>query len=88
MKNEYYKIVKIRKEYLGVRYFSYNRQQEKVVQVCYATGDVKKGKSNSLGVYLIHKVTFVTNYLSMGYVEKCTKAEYEKMFTKVIETLK
>lgn len=86
-KDEYYKVNPERKEYLGERFFKHNNVVEKVVQVCLYPGDEKKGKSNTFGIYLIHKMTLYSNYLAPGYLIPCTKREYEKQFKKVIKML-
>lgn len=88
MKDQYFKIVKTRHDYLGERYFRYNHLADSVVQVCCFPGDAKKGKSNTFGVYIIHRITFLTNYLAQSYAEPCTKAEYNKQFDKVVKMLK
>lgn len=77
-KDQYYKVKKKRQEYLGERYFKFNHNAEKVVQVCITCGDVKKGKSNTFGVYVIHKMTLFSNYLAQNYIEPCSKKEYKK----------
>jgi len=86
-KDQFYKTIPSRHEYIGERYFRFNNNSEKVVQVCTFTGDVKKGKSNTFGVYLIHKMTFLCNYLAVGYCEQITEAQYKKQFKKVIKNL-
>lgn len=84
----YYKVRKERHDYLGERYFRYNNDSETCVQVCIFSGDVKKGKSNTFGIYVIHKMTLFANYLAPGYVEPCTKREFDKHFNKCVEILK
>lgn len=84
---EYYKVNPNRSEYLGERYFKFSHEVEKVVQICLTCGDVKKGKSNTFGIYLIHKMTLYSNYLATGYLLPCTKREYEKQFKKVLVML-
>lgn len=89
MKNwQYYKVRKERNAYLGVRYFKFNYNEDKCVQVCLFTGDVKKGKSNTFGVYLISKLTLFSNYLATNYIEACTKKQYDDAFNKVVKMLK
>jgi hypothetical protein len=82
----YFRIKKERKEYLGDRYFRMNYDFEKVIQVCFTCGDSKKGKSNTVGIYCINKLTFMSNYF-MYYVEPCTKAQYDKAFDNIIKIL-
>lgn len=86
-KDQYFKIRKERRDYLGERYFKFNYNSEKVVQVCLNPGDVKKGKSNTFGVYIIHRMTLASNYLAPNYIEACSKKEYEKQFKKAIKLL-
>lgn len=83
-KYQYYKVKKERQEYLGCRVFKVNFSFEEITQVCFSMGEVKKGKSNTPGIYFIHRLTFFSNYFSMGYVEPITKKEYEKYFKKVL----
>jgi len=86
-KDRYYKTRKERHEYIGERYFRVNMDVDKIVQVCITNGDIKKGKSNTFGVYLIHKLTFFSNYAAMNYVEEITQKEYYKQFKKVFKAL-
>ena len=85
---QHYKVKPERQEYLGERYFKFDFNEEKAIQVCKSTGDVKKGKSNSFGIYLISRLTFLTNYFAMGYLIPCTKDEYEQQFEYVMKILK
>lgn len=86
--DQYYKIVPNKIQYKGDRYFRYNIDTQKVVQVCMTCGEVKKGKSNTYGIYLIHRITFFSNYLSYRYVEECSKGEFETKFNEVVNYLK
>jgi len=86
-KNQFFKVKQDRLEYLGERYFKFNYTSEKVVQVCITCGDVKKGKSNTFGIYLIHKMTLFSNYLAPCYIEPCTQKEFIKQFNKVVNML-
>lgn len=88
MQTLYYKITKEHKQYKGVRYFKYHAHAERVVQVCVNPGEEKKGRNATFGVYLIHRLTFLCNYLSIGYALRCTKAEYDKNFKQVVKMLK
>lgn len=85
---QYYKVKSERQDYLGERYFRFDFQDEKAIQVCKSVGDVKKGKSNNFGVYMISKLTFLTNYFAQGYIIPCTKEEYEYWFDHVVKILK
>ncbi len=91
MKNEkpiYLKTVESRKEYLGERYFKTSNSSFECIQVCVTTGDLKKGRAHTFGVYVISKLTLMANYVAMGYAIPTTEKEYKKAFNKVIEYLK
>ena len=88
MENQYYRVKEGRVEYLGERYFRFNNHSEKVVQICLTCGDIKKGKSNNFGIYLISKLTLFSNYMAMNYLEPCTKKQFDKQFEKVAFMLK
>lgn len=88
IKYHYFKTKKERHEYLGVRYFRINYNDEGALQICFSAGDVKKGKANNFGVYYISKVTFFQNYLAMAYVEPIQKNEFDKKFNQIIEAIK
>lgn len=84
----YYKVVKARQDYKGIRYFKFDPMAEKVIQVVVNQGEQKKGRANLFGVGLISRITFLCNYLSLGYVETVTKKEYDKKFSEVFTMLK
>jgi hypothetical protein len=75
MKNsdQHYKITPIRQDYKGDRYFRFNPMAEKVIQVCVHPGEEKKGKSNTFGIYLIHRLTFLSNSISSPAAKKNMK---------------
>lgn len=84
---QYFKTKPERIEYLGERYFKFSYNDDKTIQVCLSVGDVKKGKSNTFGVYLISKMTFLSNYFVTGYILPITQDEYEEQFKKVVKML-
>lgn len=81
-------VVDTRQEYLGVRYFRFHPRADHTIQVVIHEGEVKKGRTNAFGVYLISRITFLTNYMAMGYVTPCTKAKYDQAFEKTVNLLK
>lgn len=84
----YYVVKKSKREYKGYRYFYFNSDSEKVIQVTINCGEQKKGRPAMFGVGMIHRLSFLTNYLSMGYVEKCSKKMYDKHFDMVVGWLR
>ena len=84
----YDKIVKKRQDYKGVRYFKFDPMAEKVVQVTVNQGEAKKGRANLFGIGLIARLTFYCNYLTLVYVEECSKIEYDKRFEEIVKMLK
>ena len=84
----YYKICSDRIQYKGERYFRFNYNHDTVIQVCVNPGnELKRGRANTICVYVVNKMTLLSNYLSMNYVEICTKKEYEKQFNHVVKLL-
>lgn len=86
--NQYFKIKKERQNWLGIRFFRVNYIEGNVVQVCVAPGEERRGRGNMLGICVLSKITFFSNYLSMIYVQPCTRAEYNKQFEKVVKILR
>ncbi len=88
IKYQYFKTKPERYQYLGNRYFRIHFNHDTALQVCLSSGDVKKGKANNFGTYLIAKMTFFSNYLAQCYVEPCTKREFDSKFNLMIKMLK
>ena len=86
---QYFKIAKERQDYKGNRFFKVDVRfgADTVLQVCTNVGECKKGKANNFGIYLISRMTFFANYLSMGYAIPCTKKEYENQFNETLKYL-
>lgn len=80
----YYKVVKDKQGFLGQRYFAFSKKEHSVMQVCIENGDNNRGKSNCAGLYLIGRLTFLSNYLAMNYVELTTKKEYTEKFNEIV----
>lgn len=83
----YFKIRKERFEYLGNRYFRIDYNSDTALQICLSCGDVKKGKANNFGVYLISKMTLFSNYLAQNYCEPITKKEFDNKYKLMIKML-
>ena len=84
---EYYQIKKERQEYLGVKLFRFDLNNPYVTQIVIYNGQEKKGKGHYVGIYLITKESFLANYLGF-YVNKCTKAKFDKAFKDMTKRLK
>lgn len=90
MKNrdQFYQIVKDRRDFKGERYFRFNPLTNSVVQICINQGEDKKGRAHVFGVYTIHRLTFLSNYFNMGYCEQIPRAEFNNQFKKIVNQLK
>lgn len=87
--DQYFAIRAERYDWLGERAFKYNHVEDKVVQVTINPGpEHGRGKKSMIGVYLLGKLTFLSNYLAMNYVEPISKKEYEKKFDAAIKILR
>lgn len=86
----YFKIKPNHEEWLGERYFrvDFDLEEAKITQVVVKTGERKKGRANTFGILLIHKLTFLSNYFSTGYVTLTTKNTFNKKFDFVVKALK
>lgn len=83
----YYMVRKEKQEYFGERYFAYSWDADKVIQVCIQRGDTKRGKTNAIGIYMISRITMLSNYQAMNYLMPITKKVYETKFNTVVEML-
>ncbi len=88
IKCQYFRTKAERHDYLGNRYFRLDFNSDVTLQICLSTGDIKRGKSNTFGMYLISRLTLFTNYLAPNYCEPCTKKEFDKQFELTIKLLK
>lgn len=85
----YFKIRKEKIEMFGERYFRMNYSNDTVVQVSLSIGkDMKRGRSNNIGVYTVSKMTLLSNYLAMNYAVPCNEKDFEINFEKVINFLR
>lgn len=76
--DQFFTIRDEKSEWLGDRSFRYNHVEGKVVHVCINPGpEHGKGKHHCIGINLLGKQTFLSNYLATNYVRLITKAEYE-----------
>lgn len=85
---EYYKITDSNLNYKGERYFRYDCQAEKVVQVTINAGEAKKGRNCTIGIYNIHRTSFAGNYLGTKYVEVCPKELYDQKFEEAVSIMR
>lgn len=88
---QYYVIDKARMDYKGARFFRFNMECLDVCQVCLSAGEIRRGRSNNIGITMICRLSFFANYLAMGYAVPCEKKVFDKAFAiclKLIETPK
>jgi hypothetical protein len=83
---QYFQIKKDKQEYAGERYFQMSFDSDTVLQICAKSSpQLRKGRANNMGVYLINRLTLLSNYFS--YIEPCTKRKFESEFDKMINLL-
>lgn len=73
-------IDKARIEYKGVRFFRLDVQSMDVCQVCLSAGEIRRGRSNNVGITMICRLNFFANYLAMAYAIPCGKKEFDQAF--------
>lgn len=84
-KTVYYKVVKDRAHYIGIKYFAVATDSDTVIQVCNCAGvELRRGRTNAVGLYTLTKLSFLSNYLAMGYVEIIPKKEFISEMNKII----
>lgn len=84
----YYRISPKRKEYIGECFFKFDYNSECVVQIRFKASDERgRGKSNNIGIYMIARITFLSNYFAPGYIEPSNKKEFDKKFTTILNLL-
>lgn len=76
----------------GERYFKMDNEinfpdNEKVIQVCVSPGSAKKGRANCIGVYVIRRLTLLSNYAFSAQLNKCSKKEYTAALNKVLKMI-
>ncbi len=74
--------------YHGVKYFMYDSNKDRMVQITVVPAPKKRGRPNVLGIYTIATIGFRANILAWNRVEECTEAEYRKTFDAVVDRLK
>ena len=84
---KYYKVKDIELEYKGERYYKVDGSKEHVLQICFNRGQMKKGRTNTVGMYNVQRMTFMSNDYEY-YVEECTQEVFEEAFEKCIKLLK
>jgi hypothetical protein len=84
----YYKVTERKEQFAGQRYFKFDMDSESVLQVCYKPSfEVRRGKSNNIGAYVISRMTFLSNWFAMNYVEPITKAQFDKKYNEMFKML-
>lgn len=87
MKWQYFKIKEENQGYKGLRYFRWMPSNPNVLQICVSTGEERKGRNATPGLYYIHSSTFLCNYLGMNYCEPVKKKEFDKYCNVVYKTI-
>lgn len=85
---QYFEINKTRRDWLGVRFFKWLPSRGEVIQIVAASGEQRRGRANNFGIYTITQMSFMSNYLAMGYAVPCKESVYQKAFKIVLSSLK
>lgn len=84
----YFKVKPERVEYMGTKFFLLATDSDTVLQVCSHPGpEIKRGRTNAVGIYTISRNSFVTNYLGMGYVEPINEPIFKMAFYDMVNSL-
>jgi len=79
-------------DHKGERYFKMNEtidfpNDEVVIQVCVSPGKAKVGRANCIGVYIIKRLTLLSNYAFSNDLQKCSEKEYDAALKKVLKLI-
>ena len=86
---QFYKIDPQHRENRGEKYFQVCLDSDTVLQVCVSPStEYRRGRSNTIGIFLIDKLNFLANYFAYGYVQTCTRGQFVKQFDKIVELLR
>jgi len=84
----YYKVTPKKEHFCGTRFFKFDLDSESVLQVCFKPSfEIRRGKSNNLGAYVISRMTFLSNWFAMNYVEPITKKEFDEKYNEIFKLL-
>lgn len=83
---EYYQVKKEHQQYIGVKFFRFDHNNPHVTQIVVFNGEQKRGKGHYVGVYLITRESFLSNYFGY-YVDKCSKSKFDKAFKDMVKKL-
>lgn len=82
---QYFKIAPRHQAYHGIRYFRVSVSDFNVLQCLESPGsESRRGRSNSIGIYLISQTTFYSNYMPFGYAIQCDEREFYNSCWKVL----
>lgn len=85
---KFFRVVPQYVSFKGDKFFKWDVKSGKVTQVCLSGAKSKRGhKHNTVGLHLIDKMTFFSNYLSGDFVEKAAKEDYETKFKEIVNIL-
>lgn len=87
MKAQYYRIADTKQAWLGKRFFKWDVEHDMIVQVCFTTGEKRKGRQSAPGITAISKSTFASNYMMSGYVVPTTKKRFDNEAEKCYQFL-
>jgi hypothetical protein len=86
---QYFKIKNEKKEYFGEKYDRVSFDSDSVLCISFSIlTNTRRGHHNSIGVYVISRQSFATNYFSMDYLTACNKKEFDNKFDKIVRLLK
>ncbi len=86
MNDIYYKYTGFR----GERYFRMTASSLKVLQICINNGENEnlRGRGNNIGIYLIDRMTMISNYMNGKGLIPITRTKFEKAKKRMLKLLK
>ncbi len=71
----------------GVRMFRVNDRTDTAIQIVLNAGEVKKGRGNNIGIYVVDRMTIFSNYGYGNYLKPTDKKSWDKAFKLVIKMI-
>lgn len=71
----------------GVRMFRVNDRTDTAITIVLQPGEIRRGRSNNLGIYHIDRMSIFSNYGYGNYLQSCDKKAWDKGFKLILKLL-
>lgn len=71
----------------GVRMFRVNDRTDTAIQIVLNAGEMKRGRGNNIGIFVVDRMTIFSNYGYGSYLQSTDKKSWDKGFKLVIKMM-